>query len=402
MKLLSLNSIQQIVTLSFVALLVAGCAGSSDTASSDQDSVVSELSAQNQTQVNFDIVVPVYVSDTLQVRLIWGDIDMHASWVGDESWVASTDLPTNTQHSLSVTFYDNNGDVELASVNSEYKTGVNAAETFYITAEQFNSAQFDVDEDGVSNLDELLAGTDPSIAESMSLELNESFAESKHWRHVSPTIGWNIKWFEIDIPTERPGLLEVDETTSTPHLDSSVSHKIIKTISVDDTGTGSFYYYSNENHSFTDNTLATREGTRTNTGSSILWDTSFDRYQRYYASSSVITASVETKAVSDTIFSQEGTIYYSNTEYYPSSNISYAFAGKASDDSEYCIADSGRLTYNFVQTGPGRLKPRTAAITKVAADSHWTVTITDDSGELVEQFFAQSLSPEFYCDFADL
>ena len=96
---------------------------------------------QNRTQVEFGITVPAYQSNALQVRLTWGDTGVTAGWVGDERWSTSLDLPTDTEHTLTVTFFDNNGDFELASFEDQYRTGSNAAETYNITAQQFNSDQ---------------------------------------------------------------------------------------------------------------------------------------------------------------------------------------------------------------------------------------------------------------------
>jgi len=129
---------------------------------------------QNRTQVDFGITVPAYQSNALQVRLIWGETDVTASWVGDEFWSVSLDLPTNTENTLSVTFSDNNGDIELASFEQAYRTGSNTAEIFDIVAEQFNSEQWDADNDGDSNLAESLAGTDPLVANTTELEVRDS------------------------------------------------------------------------------------------------------------------------------------------------------------------------------------------------------------------------------------
>ncbi len=125
---------------------------------------------QNRTQVDFSITVPAYQSDALQVRLNWGDTDVTARWIGDELWSTSLELPTNTENTLSVIFSDSNGDIELASFEQTYRTGSNAAEIFNIAAEQFNSEQWDTDEDGVSNLEELSIGTDPLNADGINPE----------------------------------------------------------------------------------------------------------------------------------------------------------------------------------------------------------------------------------------
>jgi len=122
----------------------------------------SGLEGLETTRVDFDINVPVFVSDALQVRLVWGDKDITASWVTDESWAISEDFPTNTENQLEVTFNDENGAITLASLETTFVTGMNSSQSFKISADQFNTALWDDDNDGVSNLDELNAGTNPS------------------------------------------------------------------------------------------------------------------------------------------------------------------------------------------------------------------------------------------------
>jgi len=121
-------------------------------------------SVLSSTRVTFDITVPVYVSDSLQVRLSWGELDTVATWVVDESWAISEDLPKNTQHYLVVTFSDANGAITLGSVEIDFKTGTNPSEIVQITADQFDTGRWDNDEDGVSNIEELIAESDPALA----------------------------------------------------------------------------------------------------------------------------------------------------------------------------------------------------------------------------------------------
>lgn len=148
--------------------------------SADTPDVVADPLVQNTTTVSFDITVPAHVSNALQVQLVWNDKKIAASWVGDEFWSAVDDFPTNTEHTLVVTFSDLNGEIALGTYETEFKTGTNSSESFQITADQFDTARWDNDGDGVSNLNELIAGTDALASPRILL-----FSETRAYRHDS-------------------------------------------------------------------------------------------------------------------------------------------------------------------------------------------------------------------------
>lgn len=166
----------------------------SDTAQTETPLDVLVPETTELTRINFDIAVPAYQSDSLQVRLQWGDVDVYATFVVDESWAVAEDFAVNSENMLIVTFYDGNGAIILGTFEQVFRTEYSLQTTFQITANQFDTARWDADSDGNSNLDELLTGSDP-LVEDISLSspgLQELSANLRLVPDKTVQIAWEL------------------------------------------------------------------------------------------------------------------------------------------------------------------------------------------------------------------
>lgn len=156
------------------------------------------------TRIDFDITVPAYQSNALQVRLQWGDKDILASFVVDESWSIVDDFPVDTENELVVTFNDDNGAVTLASFEQTFRTGTNPSESLQITADQFDTNRWDNDGDGVSNLAELMVGTNP-LAADVSLPTESVINTAENIAQIFDIVGGSA----VDVMSSAARALEI-------------------------------------------------------------------------------------------------------------------------------------------------------------------------------------------------
>ena len=414
MKSLHSTPIWLAITPLIGALLFSGCSNSKSTVGESTDTMGEEANTEGTTsedsietateplmttRVTFDITVPAYVSNALQVRLIWGDTDLNASWVGDEYWSVSADLPANTQHSLSVTFYDNNGDLELASFTQDYKTGSNTVESFQINADQFNTDQWDIDTDGTSNIDELIAGTDPLVDENALLEVRDSAGVS---------LGFVTDFFESRIPNQRP-YYEYSEELPEYHSDGRPPSGAMQTIeiNIDESGNGALSDSRLEGFGLWLK-RTTYTGTRTHSNNAILWEA-----RRFIHEDAInlddITSSVnKISAIDEQVRRYEETYSYtynpSDTDRQTIDDIQINLTGEIIDGTSLCQPVTGTVESEKRYLGYAETNPRTetTSIAKKVGDQYWKLKIVVTGNEPSEiEYLAQNFSSTFQCEFAE-
>lgn len=361
----------RLASVCLFALFISGCSSSSDSTSFEQNDtvnttpdeaqpvetagqnpVIPDPATQNLTQVTFDITVPAYQSDQLRVELDWGDVSIVASWVGDELWTATGEFPTSTQHLLSVTFYDRNGDIELARFKQSLTTSSGAAETLQITADQFDSDIFDTDEDGANNLNELIAGTDPLIDETSLLPIIDTFTHSR-WSRMSIS-----RHFESHISDERPFI-------NTLSFSPREGHDIYRDAIIDEGGNGTLTY-----NIWAGSTSLNITGTRTVSEGSVSWEghrTARDDYSHGVTVNNTITyIDANTRDfVEEVEGSNIGT--YSDT-WETSSNL----IGRLIEGTSLCEPIAGTVT-TTQRSNRGDGENYTFTISKSIDDQYWRV-----------------------------
>jgi len=307
------------------------------------ETVVTDPLIQNATQVHFNITVPAYKSNALQVRLSWGEFEQTANWIGDELWSTTAELPTNTEHVLTVMFFDNNGDIELGSFEQNFKTGFNAAESYQVSADLFDIDRWDTDGDGVSNLNELLAGNDPLIDESQSLEIRDQLPLVT--RESVPNLRIYSGIHEAIVPGERP-------------------------------------YF---------------DDTR------IQWTSTLSRFSLEASCWQRRQFKSETRRLNDRTMSQEGFQVHRNfcsTSTRVLYDTTYTLTGVVIEDSSLCEATAGKVTVDSFTFG-NLTKVSTWEFSKEPNDIYWTANGLNSEGQLTEEFLVP-IDLEFYCDFSDL
>ncbi|MFK8081737.1 MAG: hypothetical protein AB8B97_15735 [Granulosicoccus sp.] len=371
--------------------------------------VVADPQIQNEILVSFEITVPFYLSDELSMELVWGDIKLDAMWVGGQSWSASGDFPTETERLLEITFYDNNGAIELARYSQSYKTASNVSEALQIPAEQFDANQFDADGDGVNNLEELIAETNPLVDEQSPLDIEDFYSISSYDGEFSRMSV--SESFESLVPDARPYVGTFDAHPDWPES-LSQDFPISGDINLDADGNGTLSMQAGESRPQLQLT-----GTRTHSENSISWagdrqEWSSDYNHKEYFENTVSAADENTwNLVEEVTGSNDGTYLY---EWETKTDLT----GELVEGSSLCKPVAGTFTAtNWTTSVRGQYESiEEISISKDMEDRYWRVEIVDDNilddTLKIRAYFVRELrirqradvpdSAHFICDFADI
>jgi len=349
--------------------------GENETPSGVSEPSIPDPEVQNFTRVEFSITVPTYQSNALQVRLSWDTKQFYANWIGDELWAASDDFPTNTEHDLVVTFSDDNGDITLGQYISVFRTGTNDSEDYHVLAEQFNIDQWDSDEDGTSNIAELIAETDLTSSSSQ---------------------------YEANIPSARPYYeheeVEPDFSGTTYVIDT-------RTINIDASGNGT--YLDSFRLSGASGYGSSESGTRTYTGNSVIWSGRSSSFSTGAGRRSATEFTIETTYIDDLTRRQMGNINFNNCcgpIFDQLAETSYTFVGEVIEDTSECAPITGTFVHRYTSprgTTFTEDNTTTTTVTKEVDDRYWAVSISRPN-TVLEQYLVRNLEANFYCDFLEL
>ena len=329
--------------------------------------------------VSFDINVPAFQSDSLRVTLVWGDKTLNADWVGDEYWSVSDEFPANTEQLLTVTFYDGNGDIALARASRAVAVGANATAPVLFIVDRFDTQAFDDDRDGISNLDELIAGTDPFVDDSVQLEVKLVYAlaaEDEGQMSVSAD-------FESLLGTDRPLMSTFESQSESMEVAATVNPEVISgEAMIDSLGNGTLSYnYLLQPHRITINALRTRSN------QAIAWEGVHSSHNngfshRISVKNTVTVIDEQTAAFAESVTGRSSGTYI--TEWETTSNLT----GKRVGDSSLCEPVAGLVSATS-RTDPGNLVTVTTVVKEID-DPYWrVVTVTNNT--TTKEYFVRRL-----------
>ena len=376
--------------------------GSESPPAAENPSVPDPMS-RGVTSVTFEITVPAHVSNELQVRIMWGETTLSAAWIGDESWSATVDLPTDEERLLVVDFLDRNGALPLGTFERDFRTGTNAAETYTIGPGNFDTARWDSDSDGASNLEELHAGTDPLSGDTAPAPIDvrptgEELTPLGVIERVSA-------FYEAPLPKTRPYVRSVSIRPDDPEDYAALRRTVSTEIDVDASGTGSYSsFVETRNAGDEDVRRTTLEATRT-VGDGVRWSGTYAWSVSSAGLSEDIAFATRTEAVGERV-SQRGTIAWDPRFWERSgrTDIEFELLGERIDGSALCAPVAGRVTVVEATASPSAdpsAVPVGTTISRAPADPDWQVETRYADGSL-QGVRLESLDVEFYCEFGDL
>lgn len=325
--------------------------------------------------------------------MAWGETEANAAWVGDEQWSLSLVLPSDTENLLAITFSDDNGSIELGSYEQLYRTGFNDAEIFQVTAEQFNTDRWDADDDGTSNIDELVNGSDPLINEDTLLPIQD----------LTPSLFFPTQLYESYLTEERPLIITFAPSPNDPNQDSLSGN-----LSIDDDGNGVLIRNYNLGAKYTN-----YSGTRTRSENSVSWESISKSYDGAdYVTTTTFTSTV-TYVDGNTFNFVEDVDSNSVGTYQFSRKGNGAWKGKLIDGTSVCEPIAG--TYRSTRFDGVRRTRTETSISKEVGDQYWRVVeeidfIDIENGIETNEYYARELrlfsginqdEIGFRCDFVD-
>ncbi len=374
------------------------------------NAVVEDPLVQNTILVTFDITVPFYLSNKLRVDLAWGDINLTAKWVGGQFWSASGEFPTQTEHPLTITFYDDNGAVELARYSQTYRTASNVSEAVPIQAEQFDATPFDNDGDGVSNLDELNAGTNPFLDEDSLLEIKDFYSLSRNDTRFSRMSV--SESFESRLPDDRPYIGTFDRDPDWGAWGELVlpDPSVDGDINIDADGNGTLTMQAGE----IDRPFQIRlNGNRTHSESSISWEVVRQAWNDDYYHKENVTNTVS--VIDENVREFVEVVTGSNTGTYEFTwEVNTNLTGNLIEGSSLCkpVAGSAVITHWTVSVRGRYASILTTTVSKEIDDPYWRVVEVENNMLETREYFVRELRVQqrtadpdaafFVCDFVDL